>query len=379
MEPIKEININDIWQNNINFLIGSGASFGLFPTLATKIKNETIETLGKYFDDTERTNLKTLLFMYYYITCIQPVITFDVRYTKLGVEFDLADDITKMEIIENYKKLLKKLNLIASKNKSQNKVNIFTTNYDACFADAYEELILEFSDLELNLNDGSKGFRRKFIDACNFDTSSIKKGIFGKNSFEVPQANLIHLHGSAFWTLSEGRILVKYDDKKCKFPDNFFDAVADKINTLKAILDNIDSVREDFDQIIFDAKFTAIGKEFWSIYKKLPIVNPTKWKFHETVFDEHYYQMLRLMSYELEKHDSTLIVFGFSFADEHITNLVKRSLGNKTLTMYICCFDDISLTSMSKVFKGFNNVKLVKHDTYLNFDAFNSDILKTPN
>lgn len=108
-------------------------------------------------------------------------------------------------------------------------------------------------------------------------------------------------------------------------------------------------------------------------------MNPTKWKFHETVFDEHYYQMLRLMSYELEKHDSTLIAFGFSFADEHITNLVKRSLGNKTLTMYICCFDDISLTYMSKVFKGFNNVKLVKHDTYLNFDAFNSDILKTPN
>ncbi len=127
MEQINEININDIWQNNINFLIGSGASFGLFPTLATKIKNETIETLGKYFDDTERTNLKTLLFMYYYINCIQPVITFDVRFTKLGAEFDLADDIAKMEIIENYKKLLKKLNLIASKNKSQNKVNIFTT------------------------------------------------------------------------------------------------------------------------------------------------------------------------------------------------------------------------------------------------------------
>jgi len=379
MEQINEININDIWQNNINFLIGSGASFGLFPTLATKIKNETIETLGKYFDDTERTNLKTLLFMYYYINCIQPVITFDVRFTKLGAEFDLADDIAKMEIIENYKKLLKKLNLIASKNKSQNKVNIFTTNYDACFADAYEELILEFSDLDLNLNDGSKGFRRKFIDACNFDTSMIKKGIFGKNSFEVPQANLIHLHGSAFWTLSEGRILVNYEDKKCKFPDNFFDSVTDKINALKAILDNIDSVREDFDKIIFNAEFTAIDKEFWSIYKKLPIVNPTKWKFHETVFDEHYYQMLRLMSYELEKHDSTLIVFGFSFADEHITNLVKRSLGNKTLTMYICCFDNISLTEMSNIFKGFNNVKLVKHDTYLNFDAFNSDILKTPN
>ncbi|WP_368215818.1 SIR2 family protein [Aeromonas sp. R2-3] len=379
MEQIKEININDIWQNNINFLIGSGASFGLFPTLATKMKNETIETLGKYFEDTKKTNLKTLLFIHYYINCIHPVITFDIQYTKLGSECDVPDDVAKMAIIENYKKLLKNLKLVASKNKSQNKVNIFTTNYDACFADAYEELILEFSDLDFNLNDGSKGFRRKFIDACNFDTSAIKKGILGKNIFEVPQANIIHLHGSAFWTLSDGKILVNYEDKKCKFPDNFFFPITDKITELDAILNNTKSVRDDFDKIIFDAKFSAIENKFWDIYKKLPIVNPTKWKFHETVFDEHYYQMLRLMSYELEKHDSTLIVFGFSFADEHITNLVKRSLGNKTLTMYICCFDDISLEYMSKVFKGFNNVKLVKHNTYLNFDAFNNDILKVPN
>ncbi len=48
--------------------------------------------------------------MYYYINCIQPVITFDVRFTKLGAEFDLADDIAKMEITKitkNYKKLQK--------------------------------------------------------------------------------------------------------------------------------------------------------------------------------------------------------------------------------------------------------------------------------
>ena len=71
--------------------------------------------------------------------------------------------------------------------------------------------------------------------------------------------------------------------------------------------------------------------DFWKAYKELPVVNPTKWKFHETVFEEHYNQALRTLSYELEKPNTVFIIFGFSFADEHILSLVKRSLSNPTL------------------------------------------------
>lgn len=51
----QKININDIYDKNINFLIGSGASYGLFPTLALNIKGnaseeETIETLTTHFE-----------------------------------------------------------------------------------------------------------------------------------------------------------------------------------------------------------------------------------------------------------------------------------------------------------------------------------------
>ena len=137
-------------------------------------------------------------------------------------------------------------------------------------------------------------------------------------------------------------------------------------------------MRDDFDTIEFNDDFPALEEHFWDTYNKLPIVNPTKWKFHETVFDEHYYQMLRLMSYELEKQDSSLIVFGFSFADEHITNLIKRSLGNKTLTMYLCCFDDLTLNAMEELFGSFNNIKLIKQDGYLDFNTFNNDVFKLP-
>jgi hypothetical protein len=378
MEHLEEIKINDIWQNNVNLLIGSGASFGLFPTLATNMKNESIETLGKYFEDEKKYQLKSLLFIYYYVNCIEPVISFDIEYAKVGADFEVEEDVKKLSVIENYKALLTTLKTISSKNKSQKKSNIFTTNYDSCFADAYEELLLEQPNLEFVLNDGSKGFRRKFVEARHFDTSEIKHSIFGKNHFSIPQTNLVHLHGSAFWTLKDKRIAVNYDDKKSKSEDVFFDEIAVQLEALKVILNNKDSVRDDFYTIEFNDDFPALEEHFWDTYKKLPIVNPTKWKFHETVFDEHYYQMLRLMSYELEKQDSSLIVFGFSFADEHITNLIKRSLGNKTLTMYLCCFDDLTLKSMEELFDSFNNIKLIKQDCYLDFNTFNNDVFKLP-
>lgn len=39
----------------------------------------------------------------------------------------------------------------------------------------------------------------------------------------------------------------------------------------------------------------------FSRLSKIAIVKPTKFKFSETVFQEHYYQMLRVYSQELEK------------------------------------------------------------------------------
>lgn len=379
MESIEEININDIWQNNVSLLIGSGASYGLFPTLETKMDGESIETLGKYFEDENKDKLKSLLFMHYYVSCIEPVIGFDVDDEKACIEIlQSKQSQKKLDVIENYKVLLNTLRVIASKNKSQLKSNIFTTNYDSCFTCAYEELLLEQSNLEFNLNDGTKGFRRKFLEVRNFDTYEVKSSIFGKNKSVTPQTNLVHLHGSAYWRLNNQRIAVDYQDKKSKFDNKFFNDVKAELDAIATILSNEKSTRVDFDTIKFSAQFDGVAKEFWKTYNKLPIVNPTKWKFHETVFDEHYYQMLRLMSYELEKQDSTLVVFGFSFADEHITNLVKRSLGNKSLTMYICCFDAATVQTMEGLFEGFNNVKIVTKPKFLDFDLFNTEVFKLP-
>lgn len=75
-EPIEAL---DIYNKNVNVLIGSGASADLFPTLGLQIKDalgnwETIETLSTKY--ALRPEKNAALFMHYYNTCIYPVQTF---------------------------------------------------------------------------------------------------------------------------------------------------------------------------------------------------------------------------------------------------------------------------------------------------------------
>src|SRR5690606_36080960 len=109
------------------------------------------------------------------------------------------------------------------------------------------------------------------------------------------------------------------------------------------------------DAPLTDAQMDA----FWTAYHQLPIVNPTKWKFHELVFEEHYYQMLRMLSFELERENAVLITFGFSFADEHILNLVMRSLSNPQLMVFVTCFNETEYARLSSLFADYANVDCV--------------------
>ena len=94
-------------------------------------------------------------------------------------------------------------------------------------------------------------------------------------------------------------------------------------------------------------------------------------RIKETVFQQHYYQCLRLLSYELEKPQTLLICFGFSFADEHIREIVKRSLSNKQLIVYIFC---LSIeTKVPEDLINFENIKIIKppsDEEKINFTKF---------
>lgn len=357
-EPIEPL---DIYNKNINVLIGSGASADLFPTLGLKIKGpagegETIETLATKFETW--TDKRTALFMHYYNTCIYPVQTFSPQNVKSP---------EGLSNLKNYEVFLTTLLGLLDRRKELNrKINIFTTNYDGCLAYVADNILMKGSH-DFVVNDGTSGFHKKHLHAKNFSKFQCQAGIFERTNYGIPQLNIIHLHGSVYWSKSDDKIEVKYAED---FKNFLNPSVIAKLKKFSTYLGTDDGTTTGIPSVSFSR--TQIER-FWTEYNKLPIVNPTKWKFHETVFEEHYYQMLRLLSYELEKPNSILVTFGFSFADEHILKLVQRSLSNPQLQTFICCFSERGAAELSKEFKPWKNVTVIgpPHGEKLNFTNFN--------
>ena len=62
----------------------------------------------------------------------------------------------------------------------------------------------------------------------------------------------------------------------------------------------------------------------------------------------------------LEKENSLLMVMGFSFADEHILNIVCRAARrNPTLQIIIFAFEDNCVEEYENKFKGLPNVSIL--------------------
>ena len=357
-----EINIKDVYDKPISFLFGSGSSFGLFPTLALGVKGndgspQSLETLAAHFD--EDPNQTTALFMHYYANCVRPAQIFSAD--------SISTDAHKSAVLNNYRTFLETILQILQRRKSVDvRCNIFTTNYDGCFPIVADSLV-EQGNIDFVLNDGTRGFQKRYLQPRAFNSYLCQTGIFERSVSAVPQINLIHLHGSVYWKKDGANVLVDYASAS----DD--DLLSEELrNTLlpfsAALLDDTLKV-DDIPKVDIPV---ADRDAFWNRYKTLPIVNPTKWKFHETVFEEHYYQMLRMLSYELERPNSVLITFGFSFADEHVLSLVKRSLSNPSLKMFVCCFDDSSYEQLSTEFRLYRNVSCVQASAgVLDFTLFN--------
>lgn len=365
-----KFNLYDIYEQNLNFLFGAGASYGFLPTLALNIRNAekhqyTFETLAKELDKDKTKNLYTLLFMHYFKKCINSGLP---RKPKVPYPPHCV------EVMKEYEIFLKTLLAVLEKqSRNDKRCNIYTTNYDTCFEVAADTLIAEQS-INCVINDGSSGFQHRRFHTKNFNNRVVQKGIFDKHAEFIPQINILHPHGSVYWQKTEKNITVNYGDTPY---DIVFDAEQERL------LAAFEELVNDENKILND--LIAFGEEpenwdallpdgFWTKYNQIPIVNPTKWKFHETVFEEAYYQILRHLSFELERPNSVLITFGFSFADEHILHLIQRSLSNPSLTVYISCYNDGEKGEMQKKFKGYSNVKYISIDDDLTFTRFNKRV-----
>ncbi len=195
------------------------------------------------------------------------------------------------------------------------------------------------SGMDIELNDGFRGSINPIYDEANFMKSIMQTSVHFQHTSEIPVFNLLKIHGSINWREQESHIVHEpfwyyYVDEEIKkmgddkFIDLFTESEEIKIEkTYEQIIEDAEELELSYDVSDYDAFITA--------YKKFIIINPTKRKFAETVLDYHFYELMRLYSNALEKENSVLFVVGFSFADEHIATLTRRSAENNPILKVI--------------------------------------------
>ncbi|VLS67527.1 Uncharacterised protein [Streptococcus pneumoniae] len=335
--------LKDIQGKNVNFLIGSGASSGLIPTLWIKPIEKSFEELltSKNYDENQR---KVLYFIWFELW---------IRKTKI-FDFNASN-----KVHNQYKRFVQ--NLIDFLNNEgfdkPKRVNIFTSNYDTLFEMIFDKLSKE--NRLTYFNDGSRGFFKKFVSTENYHLKISHSGMSDSFQREISTINLLKIHGSVTWINSNNEIEVNLEnkifEKLCNSSDKIINLITKFNDNNVSTEDNLLDPKKYEETLLFGSlteeklseelfrifeKFSDEVESFYLLYKTFPVVNPTKEKFSDTVFQQHYYQLLRMLSFELEKNDSVLIVFGFSFSDEHILEIVRRSIVNPKLKIYVIAFNE---------------------------------------
>jgi hypothetical protein len=319
--PTKDI----IQDCNLNFLIGSGLSSPYLRTLGQ------IETLLTLLDDAELPQARKDL-----IRCSIYKAYFDGVMSK-NCEI-LGDEAGAQPTQNAYCEFVKVINTILLQRKSTilgKEANFFTTNIDIFLEKAIERV-------GMDCNDGFNGRFEPRFAISNFKKTHFKRSLQYDNLSELPTVNLLKLHGSLTWQVdgSDGIVFSPNlrhvrDVRALIVTPSLLLRVAEGLS-----LDALVSGSEGLDM---DA--TVVG--FLDAYERLPIVNPTKAKFRQTLLSQTHYELLRIYSNELEKENTVLFALGFSFADEHIREITLRAANsNPTLMTYVIAYDSNSATEI---------------------------------
>ena len=283
---------------NINLLLGAGFSYGVAEVLGNIEKD--ISRAEEEGDDDKTLQLKKGFFR----KSIFP--TIDESKQKIGEDERIRFFGLIRKIIDNRESSI--LHKIA---------NIFTTNYDLLIESALEKSNVEYTD-------GFSGKIEPKYSTSNYGIILSKQTSISSMTYEMTTFNVYKVHGSLNWSCIDENIYR-----------------VDPSNLINIIHSKIDST------------------DFIEYYNKLAIVNPSKNKLKQTVLNVNYYDQLRLYCNELEKNNTVLLSFGFSFADEHILQMTKRALAsNPTLSLLIVSYNEESTNGYKKEFKDFSNVTL---------------------
>ncbi|WP_051302828.1 SIR2 family protein [Salibacterium aidingense] len=283
---------------NLNFLIGSGASLPAVSLMSwtfdgIKQKEEIEPYLGKYKDSNDIEN---------YLNWLNNAIAFYGEEYEEAYPYQLAFNTTKDELLktiprsyigemdaskgpvldtlENYKDFYR--NVFSQREfKNKTPLNVFTTNYDL-----FNEVAME--NLGIHYSNGFKGSVNRVFDPYEYRLRLVDDENRYKEKWSTLRRyiKLHKIHGSVDW---------EYNDE------------------LNSIVQQKPDFKDNTENIM---------------------IYPTIHKHLESQ-QSPYSELIREFTTNLQKPNSTLIVIGYGFPDDHINQLISQSLNNEDFTLIV--------------------------------------------
>ncbi|REI10099.1 SIR2 family protein [Staphylococcus felis] len=187
------------------------------------------------------------------------------------------------------------------RNKLKSKVSIFTTNYDL-----FNEYALEANNIIYNTGFANTLHKKFDINQFKYrvvdDTNKYKE----KWQPVTKEANVYKIHGSINWKTNE-----------------------------KGELQQVDFINKENHQEV--------------------VIYPTMLKHRETA-QAPYSELFREFSNCLQKKDTTLVIIGYGFPDDHINNIIAQNLKNQDFNLII--FGNKNESNLNEFYERHKNYNL---------------------
>lgn len=283
---------------NLSFFIGAGCSSNIVNDQEIGIST-MYKLYEKFFEQNPEFEVNGVLLNHKFDKNLEKLMEFLLAVNIVNHEFiddkkEIDNEIeNKISLVKKFlleevkqglgsnkvKELYKSFYSRISQRNRRNPINIYTTNYDL-----FNEMALD--ELGFPYNNGFMGtYKRKFSTKA-YNYIYVENMNLNKSYWErVPSFyNIIKLHGSVSWIKKEEEI-----------------------------------VEQDYQTIKCDQSL---------------MIYPTPLKDRTTLMVP-YSDMFRIMENQLIKKNSTLVVMGYSFSDEHINRIILNALSVQSFNLVI--------------------------------------------
>ena len=215
----------------------------------------------------------------------------NINKIKNFIITEILNNKDTMAVLELYKSFYQK---IINKNR-KNPINIFTTNYDI-----YNETALD--RLNFLYNNGFSGTVERRFNPMLYKYMFVENMNLNKDVWEPVSYffNLIKLHGSITWEADKNTSEIYEKSNLNNLNDK------NNSNDNKQLINNIEKV----------------------------MIYPSPLKDRSTLMTP-YSDLFRFLENSLYLNNSTLIVIGYSFGDEHINRVIFNALANPTFRLIV--------------------------------------------